>query len=125
MKRLFAFCIALMLATLPMGAAMAETIIIYGTVVNTQPQSVLCTADSTLEQVNVAVGDGLLLVMSLQRLQPRRFTLQQMVQYTSLARRVTRLRTLLQNTVPLPILHLLHPIPLLPLLLIATGLLSA
>ena len=57
MKKLFAFCIALMLAILPMGAAMAETIMIYGTVINTQPQSVVCTADGTIEQVNVTVGD--------------------------------------------------------------------
>ena len=56
MKKLFAFCIALMLAILPMGAAMAETIMIYGTVINTQPQSVVCTADGTIEQVNVTVG---------------------------------------------------------------------
>ncbi|MBQ8314022.1 MAG: HlyD family efflux transporter periplasmic adaptor subunit [Clostridia bacterium] len=57
MKKLFAFCIALMLAILPIGAAMAETIMIYGTVINTQPQSVVCTADGTIEQVNVTVGD--------------------------------------------------------------------
>lgn len=57
MKKLFALCIALMLAILPMGAAMAETIMIYGTVINTQPQSVVCTADGTIEQVNIAVGD--------------------------------------------------------------------
>lgn len=57
MKKLFAFCIALMLAILPMGAAMAETIMIYGTVINTQPQSVVCTADGTIELVNVTVGD--------------------------------------------------------------------
>lgn len=57
MKKLFAFCLALMLAILPMGAAMAETIMIYGTVINTQPQSVVCTADGTIEQVNVTVGD--------------------------------------------------------------------
>ena len=57
MKKLFALCIALMLAILPMGAAMAETIMIYGTVINTQPQSVVCTADGTIEQVNVTVGD--------------------------------------------------------------------
>lgn len=57
MKKLFAFCIALMLAILPMGAAMAETIMIYGTVINMQPQSVVCTADGTIEQVNVTVGD--------------------------------------------------------------------
>ena len=57
MKKLFVFCIALMLAILPMGAAMAETIMIYGTVINTQPQSVVCTADGTIEQVNVTVGD--------------------------------------------------------------------
>lgn len=57
MKKLFAFCIALMLAILPVGAAMAETIMIYGTVINTQPQSVVCTADGTIEQINVAVGD--------------------------------------------------------------------
>lgn len=57
MKKLFVFCIALMLAILPMGAAMAETIMIYGTVINTQPQSVVCTADGTIERVNVTVGD--------------------------------------------------------------------
>lgn len=57
MKKLLALCIALMLAILPMGAAMAETIMIYGTVINTQPQSVVCTADGTIEQVNVTVGD--------------------------------------------------------------------
>lgn len=57
MKKLFAFCIALMLAILPMGAAMAETIMIYGTVINAQPQSVVCTADGTIEQINVSVGD--------------------------------------------------------------------
>ena len=57
MKKLFALCIALMLAILPMGAVMAETIMIYGTVINTQPQSVVCTADGTIEQVNVTVGD--------------------------------------------------------------------
>lgn len=57
MKKLFALCIALMLAILPLGAAMAETIMIYGTVINTQPQSVVCTADGTIEQVNVTVGD--------------------------------------------------------------------
>ena len=57
MKKLFAFCIALMIAILPMGMAMAETIMIYGTVINTQPQSVVCTADGTIEQVNVTVGD--------------------------------------------------------------------
>ena len=34
-----------------------ETIMIYGTVINTQPQSVVCTADGTIEQVNVTVGD--------------------------------------------------------------------
>ena len=57
MKKLFACYIALMLAILPISAAMAETIMIYGTVINTQPQSVVCTADGTIQQVNVAVGD--------------------------------------------------------------------
>lgn len=57
MKKLFVFCITLMLTILPIGAAMAETIMIYGTVINTQPQSVVCTADGTLQQVSVTVGD--------------------------------------------------------------------
>ncbi len=57
MKKLFVFCIAVMLVLLPMGAAMAETIMIYGTVINTQPQSVVCTSDGTIEQIHVAVGD--------------------------------------------------------------------
>ena len=57
MKKLFAFCIALMLAILPMGAAMAETIMIYGTVINTQPQSIVCMAEGMIQQVNVTVGD--------------------------------------------------------------------
>lgn len=57
MKKMFVFCIALMLAILPMGAAMAETIMLYGTVINTQPQAVVCTSDGTMEQIHVAVGD--------------------------------------------------------------------
>ena len=57
MKKLFVFCLALMLAVLPMGMAMAETIMIYGTVINTQPQPVICTADGSIDQIHFAVGD--------------------------------------------------------------------
>ena len=57
MKKLFVFCLALMLAVLPMGMAMAETIMIYGTVINTQPQPVICTADGSIDQIHFTVGD--------------------------------------------------------------------
>lgn len=57
MKKLFVFCISVMLAIMPMGMAMAETVMIYGTVINTQPQSVVCTSDGIIEQIHVAVGD--------------------------------------------------------------------
>lgn len=57
MKKLFILCIALILAILPVGMAMAETITLYGKVINTQPQSVVCTANGTVEQINVTVGD--------------------------------------------------------------------
>lgn len=57
MKKLFVLCLALMLAVLPIGMAMAETIMIYGTVVCTQTQSVVCTADGSIDQIHFAVGD--------------------------------------------------------------------
>ena len=57
MKKLFVLCLALMLAVLPIGVAMAETIMIYGTVVCTQTQSVACTADGSIDQIHFAVGD--------------------------------------------------------------------
>lgn len=57
MKKLFIFCITLMLAILSVGITKAETITIYGTVINTQPQSIICTADGTIEQLYVNVGD--------------------------------------------------------------------
>lgn len=57
MKKLFVLCIAMMLAVLPVGMAMAETIMIYGSVVCMQPQSVVCAAEGAIEQVNYSVGD--------------------------------------------------------------------
>lgn len=57
MKKLFVCCIALMLMLLPTGMSLAETVLIYGSVINTQPLPIVCAADGTIEQINISVGD--------------------------------------------------------------------
>ena len=57
MKKLFILCLALMLAMMPAGLALAESILIYGTVVCTQPQPIVSSAYGVIEQINCAVGD--------------------------------------------------------------------
>lgn len=57
MKKLFVLCLALMLAMLPAGGALAESILIYGTVVCTQPQPIVSSAYGAIAQINCDVGD--------------------------------------------------------------------
>ncbi len=57
MRKLLIICITLMLSITLMGTAMAETIVLYGTVANIDPQSVVCTAVGTIQQVYVSAGD--------------------------------------------------------------------
>lgn len=54
MKKLLVLCLTLMVM---LSTASAETILMYGTVVNTEPQTVTTTAEAVLESVNVSVGD--------------------------------------------------------------------
>lgn len=54
MKKLLILCLTLVVM---LSAASAETILLYGTVVNTEPQAVTTTAEAVLESVNVSVGD--------------------------------------------------------------------
>lgn len=54
MKKLLVLCLTLVLM---LSAASAETILMYGTVVNTESETVTTTAEAVLESVNVSVGD--------------------------------------------------------------------
>lgn len=54
MKKLLVLCLTLVLM---LSAASAETILMYGTVVNTEPQAVATTAEAALESVSVSAGD--------------------------------------------------------------------
>lgn len=57
MKKLFVLSLTLLLAILPAGWALAESVQIYGTVVCTQPKPIVCAAQGVIEQITCSVGD--------------------------------------------------------------------
>lgn len=57
MKKLVVLWIALMMMLMSLEMATAESIMIYGSVICTQPYPVVCTAEGTIEQVYYSAGE--------------------------------------------------------------------